>query len=680
MYESENKYFELRPEYDYQSPWFLQNLPPFQSKYAFPPLPFEQKLRATKAINYLYCYTGEVVFFVYAWRWLLKYAQYSGFDSTIDIQNPYISNRTKIGENIWRSDFWKDDRLENLPIHRWMSSISSSRSHFKLSKKDSKEFDQLKEYWKKATQYDDWTSISNYDFLKEWNNLGLDKSTSDTADTVRSALLSYCRHILKQLPNSTSLSFEPNPDILKSESIDIERYAIHEEANARINYILSLPNKEREEELKKLPDTYYKKEYLDSFFRLVIYKSLVSSIANTDDTKLDHTSINVLDLFKELHKKARFPILPSYFQTLFSEERLPVEHFCFPLAQSFSSPFKVNLPTQQSKDQLIDNVNIAVVCVNLRPIWALNNDYGLTDNQEFYSDGKNTIVSDEVTVRFRILQEYVKLLSSHLVDYVFYRSEKMNAIEDVASAQYIMQAHEVRKVIRRIHSDTSPFALDKIRQYFNILFGINEDMIESFYNGISNRVHRYHDRYDVGKDFSDFVYNAFHIAAEIHIIENFRGLDKDLNKDEIEKRREELINLYVPGYGLRNERTTYLLEGTIDGIRSYEKRIGYYVFLATICAIKNTLKHSKTNEKIVVEIRPIDGIDSLIIKNTYNRPLLSTATEAKVKPKQHPGSTAQALLYFVSCYNSSFKKVGPEAVEGFYETRIPIRKSYPYEV
>lgn len=656
MYEAENPALDLLPKEDRYSPWFLQNVPPYQSKYAFEPLPFEKKLRKLKKSNYLYCYTGEVVFHTYAWRWLLKYAQHNGFDAKINLETPCIQN-TKSVKQIWSLEHWEDEVLAQLPEYRWISKINSSKKDLSLGKADADSFGDLKNYWFKTIQdYDRIDNGHKYDFLKEWDYLGLSDKSSTIARSVRIALFRYARHILRQLPKTTIEDQYAIP-IISEDKDFIKKIEIQNKVNNLIDRILETERGRREPLLEELEEQ-GEPIYLHFLYRKIIYYAL--SVDLTPEKR------TVRNLLSKLHQKARFPILPSFFQTLLSEDRLPIEHYCFPLAQSFSSPFEANLPevTEPNSDR-IKSANVAVACMNLVPVWAINDKYGLTKNQAFCSDKSDTIISDESAARLRVIQDYVNFLSSHLVDYVFYQSEKERAENKISTAQHYMQAHEVRTVIGGIRKETPAFLLEKIRQYFNIIYGANEDLIELYYSG--TRAEEFHDRCDIGSNFKQLVENAFHIAAEIHIVGSWKG--ERFDKPVFDKKVNDLLLLARVDSTLQLQDTDHLMKA--DDTEDIAEKYGFYVLFATICAIRNCLKHNRPDSDIHIEFDR--SRKHVLIKNFPPRTsILAGKTRTK---KLHPGSTKEALDYLIKSYDEHFNNIGPNQEGEYWVTRVPIYKA-----
>lgn len=654
MYEADNAVFELTPKEDHKSPWFLQNLPPYQSNYAFSPLPFERKLREEKNSNYLYCYTGEVVFHIYAWRWLIKYAQHNGFDSTVNLEMPHIPN-TDSAEQIWEITHWEDRELSELPEFRWLIRINSHKKDLELGRADAQKFGKLKTYWTSTIQkYDRINNGDKYDFLKEWDYLGLTEKHSTIAHSVRIALFRYARHLLRQLPKQDSIEENKSIPIISENKDFLKIIEIQQNVNSLVDRILAQEPEQRKPLLDQLEEE-GEFIYLHFLYRKIIYHALASTIGTKDRS--------IKNLLIELHKKARFPILPSYFQTLLSEDRLPIEHYCFPLAQSFSSPFDVNLPDiSKSGSQPIKNANIAVACMNLRPVWAINDRYGLTENQDYCSDKENAVVSHESAARLRIIQDYIKCLSIHLVDYVFYEAEKERAQDKVSTAQYYMQAHEVKKIIGEIRGQTPPFKLDKIRQYFNVIYGSNEDLISLYYS--NSKKEEFHEKCDIGTNFKQLVDNAFHIASEVQIMATWN--ERDLEKELFNQRVDELRDLAKIDFLLQSKNTAYLMRS--DEEAELSEKYGFYVLFSTICAIRNCLKHNRSGSNIEI------GFDRseryLVIKNL---PPISPIT--KKSPKMNPGSTGEALKYLVDKYDKNFKNIGPEKEGEYWVTRVPIYKA-----
>lgn len=308
MYESENETLTLRNDKPYKAPFFLQNLPPHQSVYAFPPLPFEEKLRKEKRINYTYCYTGEVVFHVYAWRWLMKYAQFAGFDHVI---NPSANTITeKPGKtDIWSLKSWESFR--DLPEKKWLQYLEN------LGKsKDLRD----KEKW---ALIDHWTTVTErigkkdedtyYDFYeKEWDHLGIGENCPLKKE-VRLALFSYTRHILSTIKKRSKIDevFNTNKVVVRTETIEEVRIV-----NTSIDKIIENEG-DKHYLISKLFEKAEKNQRLYHYIiRKTIYEGLTQGIFRQKE------EITIRDLLREINRRSRFPIMVTFFQMLLGEEKI----------------------------------------------------------------------------------------------------------------------------------------------------------------------------------------------------------------------------------------------------------------------------------------------------------------------------------------------------------------------
>jgi hypothetical protein len=128
------------------------------------------------------------------------------------------------------------------------------------------------------------------------------------------------------------------------------------------------------------------------------------------------------------------------------------------------------------------------------------------------------------------------------------------------------------------------------------------------------------------------------------------------------------MKFYTPGSSLGGQPTSYLLEGDIEASSSKDKPIGYYIFFTAICAIRNSLKHSKASRDIIIGLD--DHQENLIVKNLPAIQVIETTDQTK----WHPGSSEQTMQYLISCYNKAFTGKSLQKIGNYYQTRIPITK------
>lgn len=666
MYEAENQTISLRVNKAYKAPFFLQNLPPHQSKYAFTPLPFEQKLREDKKINYTYCYTGEVVFHMYAWRWLLKYAQYAGFDSSIDLESPTIPNRRKADFNIWSLEAWEG--FVDVPEKKWLKYLKGLEENKDVETKDRVN---LYRQWKKVVNtYDRLQLGKDHDFYQqEWEHLGLGAQCPVKTD-VELALLSYARHILKNTRSrkdideflSSKHSFSsPKKKIVGSPN-GLKRKIL--EINELIEQVIEEGDEAaKSKRIDKVCRAGKKEHQLYHYIlRKIIYEALIENILKPRE------EICIRDLFREINRKSRFPIMASFFQTLLGADKMPVEHYFFPIGRSFQYPYKAELPIQSQNGDKVENNNVAIACIALKPIWALsrnaNQKYYLTRNGNYYSDSPESKISDESFTRLRIIQDFLKHLSEPLVDFAFYGRVVEEQIEDkTKEKQFFFQAHEIRKLIESIRNSTPEFLLDEVRLYFNVIFGSRKYIIDSYYHGHQDLP----EDYFLGNNYHELVDNASKIACRIQSIVELIGEEKlqSCTREDFEMRvnqkRKEIDNRISSDFSF----TEILKENRKD-----EKATPFHFLSAVICGIRNALKHKQKGTAVNVQL----SFDRQHLRIENKMKPISPLAKKDKGIKQHPGSTTASLNYYVSVYANIDKAILKPIENNIHLTSIPIPK------
>jgi len=662
MYESENGTLTLRNDKPYKAPFFLQNLPPHQSIHAFPPLPFERKLRKDNEINYTYCYTGEVVFHVYAWRWLMKYAQYAGFDHVINLDASTITNKPGKNTDIWALESWR--AFKDLPEKKWLKYLES----LKKSKDIGDIEKQLISQWKIVTwRLKDKEQNTQYDFHKhEWEHLGIGENCPLKKD-VQLALFSYTRHILSTTQKRNKVdelySFaEKNYKPVVKKDTKTEKEEEIRAVNKAVDEIIEEEGNKRTLISKLFKRAEKRERVYHYIIRKTIYEGLIQDILKP------RKEITIRDLLRAINRRSRFPIMVTFFQMVLGEKNIPVEHYFFPIGKSYRYNFQAKLPLSVNGEEMYNN-NVVVACVSLAPIWALSKDSAhkcfMTKNGEYLTDKAVSEISKEAFTRLRIVQDYLKMLSEPLVDTVFYGQIVEDDLEDkTKQKQFFYQAHEIRKLIESIRSTTPDFLLEEVRLYFNVIFGSREFLIKSFYDGLDYLP----EDYKIGGSFKEMVDNATKIASQVQAVVQLIE-EKKLTTCTIEE-----FQLIVQNYesevdskiSYKHKLPKVLSENRLD-----EKATPFHFLSAVICGLRNALKHKKSKSKIIVHLS--DDWNELWMDNEMQTvsPLFKGDQKQQ---KLHPGSTAASLNYYVGVYSSIKAKLEPIPDLNKHRTSIPIPK------
>jgi hypothetical protein len=654
MFESDRETLSLSVKPSYKAPYFLQNLPPHQSSYAFPPLPFEKKLRSREEINYLFCYTGEVVFHTYAWRWIIRYAQSAGFDATIDLTKERIPHKTAQNK-FWSTEYWKRFFID-VPELKWLEYLEKEDRSLKNKKS-------CRQLWNDINHKLDVGRKSDYNFQEgEWDNLGLTEENPVFINTMR-ALKSYSRHVLKHIdPDQYRLS---NHKLTRPVvgSVLKERQAI-QEVNALVDEILMTKEKDRKEQLIKKLSKFGapSRAYCHFMLRKIIFEFLAINIPKAK------AEITVADLLRQLNRMTRFPLMFTYYQIALSAKKMPVEYYFFPITRSYKYPFEANLPSEKTVKH---NSNVVIACVCLKPIWAVEKDYTMTREGSFYTDQERegSLISDEAFARLRIIQDYLRRVSGPLVDDAFYGGIIRKDLElATKESQFFFQTHEIRRLIICIRPETPRFILDEIRSYFNIIFGSKWFILNSFFY---NKGETLPQEFEPGNTYYELLSNAALLACKIHCIvdlaesgaihqcseEEFNNQVAELSKDiQIRVEKKELHK----NFNRRND-------------KGDEYAAILYFIAAIICGIRNALKHR--DEEYPVWLEKNEHEQQIEIVNYKVVSPAITAEEARQIKKPNLGSTAISLKYYITEYaDFNEAEVMKDLGSNKFLTSIPIPK------
>lgn len=667
MFESEKSRAQLIPQKSWKTPYWLQNLPPYQSKHAFPEMPHEQKLRDSEEIDYLFCYTGEVLFFVYAWRWLVKYSQLVGLKERVDLENVGWIKGPVHHINIWEAAYWNN--FSDTPEKEWVQYMHRGFKQDESIRLDDQQINILIDYWTKLSyELDNLRPEEKYYFYKaEWHKLGLDKKDPISRNWVQ-ALKSYTRHLLLKLDlkeksqnlNTPPAVFPNSVDQNIGEDVKIKSWVL--QMNHLVDQILATPDPI---EKTKLIDELFAVEENDELLQHYLLRKVVFEALCVDLPIAEKESIDVAKLLNILHKRARFPIIPAFFQIYLSKDKTPPEFLAFPVGRSFSYPIEVFLPLEGATREAPEKTNYTAIAVMmLKPIWSLETSHGQSfkfTHADTSTYPPETRKSKEALERLRSIQKLILTASRHMVDTAYYGNTVDRDIRtNTAKQQYYYQAHEMRKIIRFIKAETPGFMLEEIRLYFTILFGSSKFIIDSFLRQGGDLPNNF----TLGNSFEELFTNAFSIASRIETISEVGGsgmldrVSKDDFKFMLEKSKSSLRihNIKTTNFNFHPGKEETLIDH-------------FHFLCAIICGLRNALQHRRSQSLIEIEVS--DNYVSIfnLKKKRLDMPELDETVE-----DIHPGSTYEALKYYVSMYaglGTPFFGPKPEDEEK-YLTRIPI--------
>jgi hypothetical protein len=220
--------------------------------------------------------------------------------------------------------------------------------------------------------------------------------------------------------------------------------------------------------------------------------------------------------------------------------------------------------------------------------------------------------------------------------------------------QYIIQAHEIKKVTNSIAGETPAHVLDQIRVYFNTLFGITVDAL--FEQGAA----AFPSDYAAGDSLFEFVRNAMRVAARIGVIISWTS-SGNTQRDESELAK-------------AAENDVDRLEIFFDNLKitAGVDKNKWSFFAALVCGLRNVLKHSPSNSKIKILRRDRTGLIVILNEATW----FMRGDGQMKREKFSPGQTQEALDFYVNLYDNKTR----DAVMHWnhfikcYVTKIPYPK------
>lgn len=633
-----------------KAPDFLKNMPPFESSHSIEPLPFEKKLRKEESIDGLCCYAGEVLFFLYAWRLLMYYAQQDGLEAIFDINLSLDTEKNDFAKDPFTWDKQKWEKIET-PEKKWLYKLRENKKwwddRYEHDKSIPSYYD-LEKTWKSIRSFTNPMNKPNNDFISvEWDFLGLDNKYA-SSNFANKALRAYALHVLRQIKSPSYIVAAPMNFLSTLNNVG--------EINKAIDYIISLHDEGlREKYLSML----FFKNHSDEHWHYIYKKTIYCCLSYDSEIPMD--SLTISQSFQILHNKTRFPIIPLFFQIALSEDRLPREFLVCPIAKSFSNAFEVPFHTKKRTEE-IDTISkqynkVAFTMLSIKPIQTLDETYKITNNYDHFTGQEGEDMSIIGRLRLRCIQDFMSVISEPMVDKAFYdKIIKKETEKSTIKSQYFAFAHESYKIIRHIDPDTPSYALNEIRQFLIITFGtidqINQEkQISTFF----------------GNSISKLVENTFNYAVRIEVLSELlikgNSLKED-SKEDFDIFYEKLLGK-VKIINNINKSFTFLYNNNNIAL---SKQI-LYLFLALLAALRNIYTHHKIGSNITFELKESNQEYYIRIVNFYEE-----KDDFHVYKKvEHLGKTIDSLYYFVEQYS----KMKPESREvptekNKWETIIPL--------
>jgi hypothetical protein len=359
----------------------------------FPISDFDIYLRDTKKVPFLYCPVGEVAFFLYAWRLLIRLRQQGASTCNIDDLDGVLSLRSKgisSYEVVWSKEFWDYD----VPLHPerdWLNALDdliTSEQNAGPSNGKQKFIESVNSQWKKWHENLDTDPnrfcIKQHPWASDWVNLGLLTSPLLTGEPLDSlpeearptqALLALVQF---------ALQVEGRGDVL-------ERLQAFE---------IKLLNTTQE----SLAFDWDTAEALDHELQGVVHQFLGNSNYGEEGYRAE---------LSELHKIARFPVLPFFYWT--AVDREPKEHFVFPVWESWRFPVLVKIPIETKEGPDVRTwvmPTVGIGLLTIKPMYELGPDS--------FDPFKKTKVYKKAYNRLFQIVRFFSRVGRPLIDSAFY--------------------------------------------------------------------------------------------------------------------------------------------------------------------------------------------------------------------------------------------------------------------
>lgn len=385
-------------------PKYFLNLPPEKWPSALPRTNFEKEVLDQQNINYLFCLVEEVLFFNYAWRYLIRLARIYGLEKKIkteDLQNN--SNDSNIIKDILNPTFWeKYDSLPEYELKNMLRQLSADS-----------EWGDVDRYFDKIFGGGVLSYTSDvFNLETEWRFLGLPYKTEDHETRQKTLinlrqLLRYAEELFRNEGLAGRLKSEYKT--IKAAATEIDEWISGDADIAHINT-----------QKKAYQQAYNfvtrEREAIHQALLKLIFTLLSESIKNkkneawVSDLDLDK-QVTVGNLLTILHARSRFPILQSYFLTFLYDNSTVHDYFNFPLLLSKIYTIDATNFTDTGEELMKLN-KVVLMTAFIEPIWT---------NKAFLNEGYFLKEETQETVKgFKLNQLFYQKISRKTMDQGFY--------------------------------------------------------------------------------------------------------------------------------------------------------------------------------------------------------------------------------------------------------------------
>lgn len=315
--------------------------------------------------NFLYCQEGEVLFHLYAWRWLLRACQMRGGWLAVDPEAD-VEFATQPAD-FWQKGFWQSaPQASQRPEVIWLRSLEEEDNQLKRlrmsgQQEEAKHFlESAINIWKDdlLRKEADSTSVA-YDFAQEWRGLGLlDDANQATPGLVE--LIHFAQQVARRISQH---------DISVGCAAKTTAMAELEAAETKL---LAAIRDAKPIELAEI-----KQWKLDKTLRQIIYCGLKQGLAT-------YQKPSGFQLLQQLHRVSRFPLIPFFYWIVLDPHRRVKEHLVFPVWQSYREETKafVELPDQDGNTVIAQTGMVALALIAVKPLYQLDRSVLELDEQQ----------------------------------------------------------------------------------------------------------------------------------------------------------------------------------------------------------------------------------------------------------------------------------------------------------
>lgn len=390
-------------------------------------LPFEKKLNKD-GLDIIYCEVGEVMFHLYVWRYLFRLIQTQGQNSKLDKKtiNPKFEDKFL---------FWEAMKEQKGSRENYWLEYIEGRVNLK------KDWESLR----KSTDTSPYDTNFGFSFDQELQLLGLiSEDKNDEQDEDKKLSRSFL-HLLKYAIFIAENTLKWNISEFSSLTEKSSKAKLHP-SNEECLYNLHLAERWLDnyfvEEHYKIPNPQFGTcSFIFLTEKFEVYKCLNQVINHYLYSLLKKNETPTLkNLISTLHKSARFPIIPYYYEIAASKYHLPKEHVVLKIWDSGEKM----IPIKGENDSAV-----GFVALTIKPIFET---YYKTDfikgNRGVHSI---SILAEAAYNRIFRLKILFRSLARPIIDTIFYGNLIRKEIENNYYQKYLNSfSHEMSKITDNI--------------------------------------------------------------------------------------------------------------------------------------------------------------------------------------------------------------------------------------